>query len=76
MLTTLMRELTKPAGRPILHRPVVVERRGASAGHRLCEFQKSWHRPGVVRRADVRTTPGRQMFWVVFSAETSHQASP
>ena len=30
--------------------------RGASAGHRLCEFQKSWHWPGVVRRADARTT--------------------
>ena len=31
-------------------------RRRASAGHRLCEFQKSWHRPGIVRRADARTT--------------------
>ena len=44
---TLSRELTKPA---------IVGRRGASAGHRLCEFQNSWHRPGVVRRADARTT--------------------
>ena len=34
------RELTKPAGRPNLHRPVIVGRRGTSAGHRLCEFQK------------------------------------
>ena len=23
---------------------------------RLCEFKKSWHRPGIVRRADARTT--------------------
>ena len=44
----LRRELTKPAGRPILHRSVIVGRNGASARHRLCEFQKSWHRPGVV----------------------------
>ena len=51
----LSRELTKAAGRPIWHRPVIVGRRGASAGHRLCEFQKSWQRPGVVRRADART---------------------
>ena len=47
--------LSRPTGRPILHRPVIVAHRRASAGHRLCEFQKSWHRPGVVRRADART---------------------
>ena len=37
-------------GRPILHRPDNVGRRGASVGHRLCEFQKWCHRPGVVRK--------------------------
>jgi len=42
-----------------LHLPVIVGRRGASPGPR-CEFQKSWHWPGVVRRADARTTPGQQ----------------
>ena len=53
----LRRELTKPAGWPILHRPVSWD----VVGHRpgigyVCEFKKSWHRPGVMRRADARTT--------------------
>ena len=53
-LAPLSGELTKPAGRPADF--ASAGRRGASAGHRLCEFKKSWHRPGGVRRADARTT--------------------
>ena len=39
-------------------------RRRASAEHRLYEFQKSWHRPGVVRRDDARTTSAGDIKYV------------